>query len=67
MSIVSHDLILFLGRFHPVLVHLPIGGLILLGVLELLANSPRFKGVVQNNRLILGMVAAASEIGRAHV
>jgi uncharacterized membrane protein len=60
MSIVSHDLILFLGRFHPVLVHLPIGGLILLGVLELLANSPRFKGVVQNNRLILGMVAAAS-------
>jgi len=60
MSIVSHDLVLFLGRFHPVLVHLPIGGLILLGVLELLANFPRFKGVVQNNRLILGMVAAAS-------
>jgi uncharacterized membrane protein len=60
MSIVSHDLVLFLGRFHPVLVHLPIGGLFFLGVLEVLAKFPRFKGVAQNNQLILGLVAAAS-------
>lgn len=60
MSIVSHDLVLFLGRFHPLLVHLPIGGLVLLGILEVLAKFPRFKGVAQNNRLILGLVAAAS-------
>jgi hypothetical protein len=43
-----------------VLVHLPIGGLVLLGVLELLAKFPRFKGVAQNNRLTLGLVAVAS-------
>lgn len=47
MGVVSHDSGLFLGRFHPVLVHLPIGDLILLGALELLAKFPRFKGIAQ--------------------
>ncbi|MCX6929766.1 MAG: hypothetical protein NT154_42115, partial [Verrucomicrobia bacterium] len=56
----SNDLLLFLGRFHPVLVHLPVGGLVLLGVLELLARFSRFKPAAQCNRLILGLVAAAS-------
>jgi uncharacterized membrane protein len=60
MSSGSHDLVLFLGRFHPMVVHLPIGGLVLLSVLELLAKFSRFKGAAQNNRLILGLVAAAS-------
>jgi hypothetical protein len=60
MSIGPNDLVLFLGRFHPVLVHLPIGGLILVGMLEVLAKVPRFKGVAQNNRLILAVVAAAA-------
>jgi Planctomycete cytochrome C len=60
MSSGSHDLVLFFGRCHPVVVHLPIGGLVLLGILELLAKLPRFKGVAQNNQLILGLVAAAS-------
>jgi uncharacterized membrane protein len=60
MSSGSHDLVLFLGRFHPVLVHLPIGGLIILAILEVLAKFPRFKGAAQNNRLILGLLAAAS-------
>jgi uncharacterized membrane protein len=60
MSSGSHDLVLFLGRFHPVLVHLPIGGLILLTIFEVLAKFPRFKGVAQNSRLILGLLAAAS-------
>jgi uncharacterized membrane protein len=31
----------FFGRFHPLLVHLPIGFLVLLGLLELLALNPR--------------------------
>ena len=62
MSSAPHDLVLFLGRFHPGLVHLPIGGLILLGILEVLAKFPRFKGAAQNNQLILGLVAAASVI-----
>ena len=71
-----NEFILFLGRFHPVLVHLPIGGLVLVGVLELLARFPRFKDAAQSNRLILGLTAASSvasallgwmQIGRAHV
>ena len=55
-----HDWVLFLGRFHPVLVHLPIGGLLLLVLLELLAKLPRFQGAAQNHRLILGLTAAAA-------
>ena len=34
----------------------------LLAILEVLAKFPRFKGVAQNSRLILGLVAAASVI-----
>ena len=60
MSSGPHDLVLFLGRFHPMLVHLPIGGLVLLGVLELLAKFARFKDAAQSNRLILRLTAAAS-------
>jgi hypothetical protein len=60
MSNASHDLVIFLGRFHPVLVHLPIGGLILLGVLELLAKFTRLTHAAQDNRLILGLVTAAA-------
>ncbi len=62
MSSGPYDLVLFLGRFHPVLVHLPIGGLILLGVLELFARFPRFQGATQNNRLILGLTTAAAVV-----
>jgi hypothetical protein len=60
MSSHPHDLVLFLGRFHPVLVHLPIGGLVLLAILEVLTKFPRFIRVTQNNRLILGLVAVSS-------
>ena len=62
MSSSSNDVIQFFGRFHPVLVHLPIGGLVLLGALELLAKFRRFEGAAQNNRLILGLTTAASVI-----
>jgi uncharacterized membrane protein len=60
MSGDSHDLVQFLGRFHPGLVHLPIGGLVLLGTLELLAKFPRFKGAAQNNPLILALTVAVA-------
>jgi uncharacterized membrane protein len=60
MNSAPYDLVFFLGRFHPVLVHLPIGGLVLLGILELLARSTRFKDAAHSNRLILGLTAAAS-------
>jgi hypothetical protein len=56
----AHDLLLFFGRFHPLLVHLPIGGLVLLGLLEVLARLPRFREAAQPSRLILGFVAAGS-------
>jgi len=54
------DLVLFLGRFHPLLVHLPIGGLVLLGFLELLAALTRRKDAAQSARWILGFVAGAA-------
>jgi len=46
----------FLGHFHPMLVHLPVGGLVLLGVLELLASRPYFRELAQNRRAILAIV-----------
>jgi uncharacterized membrane protein len=59
------DLILFLGRFHPVLVHLPIGGLVLLGALELVALFIRFKDAARNRRLILALTTAAAGVTAA--
>ena len=56
------NLVLFLGRFHPLLVHLPIGGLVLLTVLELTSRFTRFQDAARNRRLILGFTAAASVI-----
>jgi hypothetical protein len=55
-----HDWVLFCGRFHPVLVHLPIGGLVLLGVLEILAKFARCKDAARGSRLIVGLTAVAS-------
>jgi hypothetical protein len=43
----------FLGKFHPLLVHLPIGFLLLLGVLEWLALRPGGKELAAANRIIL--------------
>ena len=57
----NHDpgnLLKFLGSFHVLWVHLPIGGLVLLGYLELLAAFTRQKDAVKNNRWILGFVSA---------
>ena len=60
MSSQLNEFTLFLGPFHPMLVHLPIGGLILLAVMELLALFPRFKDAAQNRRVILAVVLAGS-------
>lgn len=57
MNTGPNEFALFLGHFHPVLVHLPIGALLLLGMLEGLELVPRFKGAAQNRRLILGVAA----------
>ena len=55
MSGETSYLIQFIGRLHPLLVHLPIGFLVLLGVLEGLALLPRFKHASSVSRLIVAM------------
>ena len=50
----------FIGRFHPVLVHLPIGILLIACVFLLLSRSPRFANLYPSVSLMLflGMLAA---------
>jgi uncharacterized membrane protein/YHS domain-containing protein len=43
----------FFGHFHPLLVHFPIGLIILLALLETLSRYPRFKGANSSARFIL--------------
>lgn len=56
----SPDPVLFIGRFHLLLLHLPIGLLLLLAVLELLARCPRFKQANASAGYILGLAVPAS-------
>ena len=56
----SPDITLFFGRLHPLLVHLPIGLIVLLAVLELMARSRRFKSANANAGLILALTIPAS-------
>lgn len=50
----------FLGKFHPLLVHLPIGFLLLLAALEWLALRPSWKELAPANRVILLLTIPAS-------
>jgi uncharacterized membrane protein/mono/diheme cytochrome c family protein len=43
----------FIGRFHPLLVHLPIGFLVLLGVFELLALRSKKQHLTESSRVVL--------------
>jgi mono/diheme cytochrome c family protein/uncharacterized membrane protein len=56
----ASDISLFFGRLHPLLVHLPIGLIILLASLELLARSRRFKEANANVGLILALAVPTS-------
>ena len=47
------DWVLFLGRFHPLIVHLPIGILVIAALIEFFARQPRFAALRQANRFIL--------------
>ena len=49
------EIILFLGRFHPLLVHLPIGMVFLLAALEAIARLPRFKTAAASAGFILAL------------
>lgn len=60
MTTASTGMQLLLGRLHPLLVHLPIGGLVLLGTVELLSRSERWKNAAQNSLLIIFFVCASA-------
>ena len=64
LSVLHHpsDIILFFGRFHVLLVHLPIGMLLLLALLELFACVPRFKHANAGAGLILALAAPITVI-----
>jgi len=47
------DILLFLGRLHPLLVHLPIGMIVALAFLEMAARLPRFKNAAASAGFIL--------------
>lgn len=48
------DFALFVGRLHPLLVHLPIGLILLLAALEVLSRWPRFRNANNSSGAILG-------------
>lgn len=56
------DIVLFFGHLHPLVVHLPIGLLILVALLELLALVPRFKQVNSNAGVILALVVPGAGV-----
>ncbi len=57
----ASDIVLFFGRFHPLVVHLPIGFLILAIFMEFVSRSPKFKHLKPSIRLIwlLGTLSGA--------
>jgi uncharacterized membrane protein len=61
----KHDLVLFFGRFHPLLVHLPIGGLALAAFLELMAALTRRKQLEHSGRWIVDFVALSTAAAAA--
>lgn len=64
MSPSSFDLAQFIGRFHPVLVHLPIGVFLAIASLELAALRPAWKHLATANRALLWL-ATVSGAGAA--
>lgn len=56
---------LFLGRFHPLLVHLPIGLLVLLVALEFLARTRRFCGANASANYVLALLVPSALVSAA--
>ncbi|MFH5885958.1 DUF2231 domain-containing protein [Halalkalibaculum sp. DA3122] len=63
------DLVLFIGRFHPLLVHLPIGFLLLAFLLELFGRFERYKdlGNAVSFSLFLGGLSAVGAAGTGYL
>src|SRR5579862_760983 len=56
------NLVLFFGRLHPLLVHLPIGFLTILAALEVANRIHHFKGAAQARGMVLVLTVIASVI-----
>ena len=56
------DILLFFGRLHPLLVHLPIGMLAALAALEIAARIPRFKNAAASAGFILVMAVPLAAV-----
>lgn len=56
------NFVLFIGRLHPLLVHLPIGFLILLAIVELLGRFSPYKGAVAARGIILCATALSAVV-----
>ena len=54
------DNVLFIGGFHPLLIHLPIGFLVLLAVMELAALFPRWKNAAAGSGFIAALAVPAA-------
>ena len=57
MAVVLFSIPEFIGRFHPVLVHLPIGILLLAALFQLLSVKEKFRSL--EAALAMGLTAAA--------
>ena len=56
------DMVLFFGRFHPILLHLPIGSLIFLTLLELICSTRRGEEKFGDAALLALVVGAAGSV-----
>ena len=56
----STNIIMFLGRLHPAVVHLPIGFLIVLAVLEVVRWFKRFRGAAEARTVVLTLLVISS-------
>ena len=56
----STNIIMFLGRLHPAVVHLPIGFLIVLAVLEVVRWFKRFRGAAEARTVVLALLVVSS-------
>jgi uncharacterized membrane protein/mono/diheme cytochrome c family protein len=60
MNQTTNELLLFFGRFHPLLVHLPIGFLLVAFLMEVFAIFRRFAFLKQSTEFILFLAAGSS-------